>query len=318
MTEAPAMNQTSESIRVTMWGVCLNLFLMVLKLAVGLVIGSAALVADAIHSISDLFTDGVVILGIRLSSRPPDESHAYGHGKFETIATSVIGAVLLSAGFYIAWDAGMALYRQEESIPGYPGIVVAVFSIVSKEWIYRVTRRAARRVGSSILYVNAWHHRSDALSSIAVLCGGIAGLAGWGHGDQVAAIVVGAMILLVGLNALWKVFVELTEGSISAHEQESIAEAIRSVNGVKNWHRLRTRLVGREAYMDVHVKVDAGLSVAEGHRICTQVETAIAGSIDRTVNIVVHCEPAGEGGSEVGRDSNVLQDEDNPPEGGQD
>ncbi|UCG83350.1 MAG: cation transporter [Dehalococcoidia bacterium] len=285
------MSTETESVRVTIWSICLNVFLTGLKLAVGLVIGSAALVADAIHSISDLSTDIVVILGIRISSRPADDSHAYGHGKFETVAASIIGTVLLGAGLYIIWEAGSALYRQEVNIPGYPVIVVAILSIVSKEWMYRVTRRVARRVGSSALYVNAWHHRSDALSSVAVLVGSIAGVAGWGHGDQVAAIVVGAMVCIVGINALWKVFIELTEGSISPSEQESIVKAIQSVQGVKSWHRLRTRLVGREVFMDVHVQVDAGLSVAEGHRICSAVEHAIAGSMERTVNVVVHCEP---------------------------
>lgn len=305
------MSTEPEGIRVTIWSICLNVFLMGLKLAVGLVIGSAALVADAIHSISDLSTDIVVILGMRISSRPADESHAYGHGKFETVAASVIGVVLISAGFYIVWEAGSALYRQEVNIPGYPVIVVAVLSIVSKEWIYRVTRRVARRVGSSALYVNAWHHRSDALSSVAVLVGGIAGAAGWGQGDQVAATVVGAMVCVVGINALWKVFIEFTEGSISANERESITEAIQSVGGVKSWHRLRTRLVGREVFMDVHVRVDAGLSVAEGHRICSAVENAIAGSMERTVNVVVHCEPEREPHVEAVEDTDVRRERKN-------
>jgi len=262
-----------------------------LKLAVGIVVGSAALVADAVHSISDLFTDIVVILGIRLSSRPADENHAYGHGRFETIATSFIGAVLVGAGIFIAWKSGLSLYGGEVNIPGYAVLVVAAVSILSKEWIYQVTQRVARRVKSSALRVNAWHHRSDALSSVAVLFGGIAGLAGWGHGDQLAAIVVGAMVSMVGLNALWKVFVELTEGSISGEEQKSIVKAIQSVPGVRGWHRLRTRLVGREVFMDVHVLVDSGLSVADGHRICSTVESAIVQTVERPINIVVHCEP---------------------------
>lgn len=288
------MNEVDQGIRVTVWGLVLNLFLMGVKLAVGLVVGSAALVADAVHSISDLSTDIVVLLGIRLSSRPADESHAYGHGRFETIATSIIGTVLVGAGFFIAWKAGFALYRQEVNIPGYPVVVVAVVSIVSKEVIYRVTERVARRVHSSALHANAWHHRTDALSSLAVLFGGIAGLAGWGHGDQLAAVVVGVMVGLVGLNALWKVFVELTEGSVSASERESIIRAINGVPGVRSWHRLRTRLVGREVFMDVHVQVEAGLTVAEGHSICSNVENAIVHSLDRAVNIVVHCEPTRE------------------------
>ncbi len=285
------MNRVSQIIRVTIWGLCLNLVLMGLKLAVGIVVGSAALVADAVHSISDLFTDIVVILGTRLSSRPADEDHAYGHGRFETIATSFIGAVLIGAGIFIAWKSGFSLYRGEINIPGYAVLVVAAVSILSKEWIYQVTQRVARRVGSSALRVNAWHHRSDALSSVAVLFGAVAGLLGWGHGDQSAAIAVGMMVSIVGLNALWKVFVELTEGSVSGEEQESIVDAIRSVPGVKGWHRLRTRLVGREVFMDVHVLVDSRLSVAEGHRICSIVESAIVQTVERPINIVVHCEP---------------------------
>ncbi len=295
------MNQTSQILQVTIWGLCLNVFLVGLKLAVGVVVGSAALVADAVHSISDLFTDVAVILGVRLSSRPADESHAYGHGKFETLSASFIGVVLVGAGFFITLEAGLALYRQEVNIPGYPVVVVAAVSIVSKEWIYRVTRGVARRAGSSALYANAWHHRSDALSSVAVLFGGIAGLVGWGHGDQLAAIVVGIMVGIVGLHALWKVFFELTEGSISADERESIVGVIQDVPGVKSWHRLRTRLVGREVFMDVHVQVEAGISVAEGHRICSAVESVIAQSMERTINVVVHCEPTRADRDEPGR-----------------
>jgi cation diffusion facilitator family transporter len=285
------MNESGQVIRVTLWGSCVNLFLVGIKLAVGLVVGSAALVADAVHSVSDLGTDLIVILGIRLSSRPADESHSYGHGKFETIAASVIGAVLIGAGLYIASKAGLDLYRQEESFPGYPVIVVAVVSIAAKEATYQVTQRVARRVKSAVLSANAWHHRSDALSSVAVLAGGIAGLAGWGHGDHVAAIAVGVMIATVGLNTLWKVLVELSEGSVSADEQRSIVKAIESVPGVTSWHRLRTRLVGREVFMDVHVRVHPQLSVAEGHLICSIVERSIVKSVDRPVNVVVHCEP---------------------------
>jgi cation diffusion facilitator family transporter len=284
-------NHVSQIIRVTIWGLCLNVVLVALKLAVGLVVGSAALVADAVHSISDLSSDLVVILGVRLSSRPADEGHAYGHGKFETFATSIIGAMLVGVGFFLAWKAGLSFYRGEINIPGYAVLAVAAVSIVSKEWIYRVTRRVAQQARSSVLYVNAWHHRTDALSSVAVLFGGIAGQAGWGHGDQLAAIIVGMMVVMVGLKALWRVFGELSECSISAEEQKTIVKTIETVPGVRGWHQLRTRLVGREVFMDVHVLVDAELSVAEGHAVCSNVEEAIAQSMEHPVNVVVHCEP---------------------------
>ena len=292
------MIQDNQPIRVTLVGLCTNLVLLGLKLVVGLFVGSAALVADAAHSLSDLLTDVVAIVGIRLSARPADESHPYGHGRYETIAASVIGVALVAAGVAIAWDAGLSLYRQEHNIPGYPVLIVAAVSIVSKEWLYQITRRVARRVRSAALSANAWHHRSDALSSVAVLVGGAAGLLGWGHGDQVAAVAVGVMVAVVGAGSLWKVFMELTEGSISADERQSIAKAIERVPGVKGWYRLRTRLVGREVFMDVNVLVDKELSVGEGHAVCTAVEDAIELSLDRPVSVVVHCEPEGETGEQ--------------------
>jgi cation diffusion facilitator family transporter len=199
--------------------------------------------------------------------------------------------VLIGVGVFIAWKSGLSLYRHEHIIPGYAVLIVAAVSIVAKEWAYQVTQRIARRVWSPALRANAWHHRSDALSSVAVLFGGITGLLGWGHGDQLAAIAVGVMISIAGLNALWRSFVEFTEGSISAEERESIIKAIQSVPGVKSWHRLRTRMVGRELFMDVHLLVDARISVAEGHIVCSAVESAIAQSMRRPTNIVIHCEP---------------------------
>jgi len=282
---------TERIVRVTILGMAINLLLVALKLGVGLVVGSVALIADAIHSISDLSTDIVVVLGAKMSSKPADECHPYGHGKYETISALFIGFALVAAGFLVAWQAGLSLYRQEQSFPGAAVIVVAVFSIVAKEVAYRITQRTARRLKSVALHVNAWHHRSDALSSVAVLFGAIAAQVGWGYGDQAAAIVVGVMVSGVGLKALWDVFLELTEGSVSSEEQTAIVRAIESVPGVKNWHRLRTRLVGREVFMDVHVRVDAGLTVADGHSICTAVEEKIAELTDRPINVVVHCEP---------------------------
>jgi len=284
-------NGTNQGTRVTLWGGCLNILLVLLKLSVGIVAGSTALIADAIHSISDLFSDVVVYIGIRLSTRPADESHAYGHGKFETIGTTIVAVLLIASGLAIAWKSGLDFHQGKLNTPGYAVLIVAVVSIMSKEWLYQITKRAARRTGSSALAVNAWHHRSDALSSVAVLIGAIAGLSGWGHGDQMAAIVVGIMIILVGINALKGVLAELTESSISDVEQQSIIDTIERVQGVRSWHRLRTRLVGRDIFMDVHIRVDAGLSVPEGHAICHTVEKAVVSSLNRDANIVVHCEP---------------------------
>lgn len=262
-----------------------------LKLIAGIVIGSASLVADAIHSLSDLFTDAIVLIGSRLSLRPADESHPYGHGRYDTLSSTIVGVALVVAGVYIVWDAGQSLYRQEHSNPGAIVLIVALVAIASKEWLYRVTRRISVQVNSAALRANAWHHRSDALSSVAVLLGAFAGLLGWGHGDQVAAIAVGFMVGAVGLGAMWSSFVEFTEGAISPSERSLIEEAIRQVPGIKGWHRMRTRIVGREAFMDIHVLVDPALSVVEGHKVCTAVEEAIEGAVHRPINVTVHCEP---------------------------
>lgn len=285
------MSHASEIARITIVGMCINVVLAAIKLAVGILAGSAALVADGVHSLSDLSTDLAVLVGLRFSSRPPDETHTYGHGKYETAAASIIGLVLVVIGLLIVWDAGVSLYNQEEHSSGYAVLAVAVVAIVSKEWIYRATQRVARRVKSTSLRGNAWHHRSDALSSIAVLFGAILGLVGWGHGDQVAAMAVGALITMVGFIAMWTAFVEFTECSVSPQERRLIVNAIRGVHGVKGWHRIRTRIVGREIFMDLHILVDPQLSVTEGHEVCTAVETAIGQSVDRPINVIVHCEP---------------------------
>ncbi len=289
-------NETRQITRVTLAGAVLNVLLSAVKLSVGFFVGSAALIADGAHSLSDLSTDAFVIIGARVSSRPPDESHGYGHGKYETLAALLVGVALIAVGLLIAIEAGVSLYRHEQHISGYPVLIVAAASIALKEWIYHVTQRVARRVKSPALSANAWHHRSDALSSIAVLIGAAAGAFGWDHGDQLAAIAVGVMVCLVGARSVFGTFVDFTEGSIPARERAAITLAVEGVSGVRGWHRLRTRMVGREVYMDLHVLVDAGLSVAEGHAICDTVEGSIRRSLDRPVNLLVHYEPWWDGG----------------------
>jgi len=284
-------SETGQATKVTAVGAILNVLLAALKLSVGFVAGSPALVADGAHSFSDLVTDAFVLAGARFSARPPDESHTYGHGKYETLAAFLVGVALVAVGVLIAWEAGLSLYRHEHNIVGYPVLIVAVVSIASKEWIYRVTQRVARRLGSPALSANAWHHRSDALSSVAVLIGAIGGIVGWGHGDQLAAIVVGVMVGLVGARTMLGTFFDFTERSIPTKERQAIARAVESVSGVRGWHRLRTRMVGREVFMDMHVLVDARLSVAEAHGIIDAVESEVRSSLDRPVNLLVHYEP---------------------------
>ena len=282
---------SDSGIRVTLFGIAINVALSLIKLIVGVFAGSVALVADGIHSASDIATDLVVLGGIRLSSKPADPSHPYGHGRYETLAGGLVAGALILVGLYIAWEAGSALYARQEAYPGLVVVLVAMVSVLANEWIYRRTVRVARRFRSPALHANAWHHRSDALSSVAVLIGGLGGLLGWGHADQVAGIVVGLMVVAAGGRTVRDVLHELVEGSLSRVEREMIQVAIEQVPAVRSWHALRTRSVGREPFVDLHVLVDPTLSLLQGHRISMQVEEAVKAACKRPVNVMVHVEP---------------------------
>ncbi len=277
--------------RITVIGIMTNILLLTLKLAFGILTGSAGLVADGIHSLSDMATDLAVLGGMHLGRKKADEDHPYGHGRFETMAGGVVAGVLVLVGFYLAWEGVSALVRGIHSFPGAAVIAIAGLSILVKEWLYRRTVSVAVRVGSSALHANAWHHRSDALSSVAVLAGGVGGLLGWGHADQLAGLIVGLMVVSAGVQTLLQVLHELSEGGLTHQEIEGIRRAIEATEGVRSWHQLRGRRVGRETFLDVHVLVDPTLRVLDSHRISMRVEDAIQSAIDRPVNAIVHIEP---------------------------
>jgi cation diffusion facilitator family transporter len=277
--------------RVTILGILWNIALFVIKLIVGLFTGSAGLVADGIHSASDMATDLAVLGGIHLGRRKADSDHPYGHGRFETLAGGIVAGALILVGAFLAWEGIVALSRGDQSFPGIGVIAVATVSIIVKEWMYRRTAQVARDVGSAALQANAWHHRTDALSSIAVLAGGIGGLIGFGHADQLAALIVGLMVVMAGARTLLRVMHELTEGGITRRDMETIGRAIGAVDGVQAWHQLRGRRVGRETFVDVHVLVDASLSLWDAHEISTRVEADIRKACDLAINVIVHVEP---------------------------
>ncbi len=277
--------------QITLIGAGVNIGLIAVKLTGGILTSSIALIGDGIHSISDLATDLTVLAGIRLGARKADTSHAYGHGRYETLAGGVVALVLIVVGAYIAWDGGMALYNNHVSYPGWAVVVIAAGAIAAKEWIARRTLRIAEAVRSPALHANAWHHRSDALSSVAVLLGGIGGLLGWGHADQVAGMIVGGMVIAAGIRTVGTVVHELLEGSLSRAELRLIQRALEEVPRVRGWHKLRTRRVGRNVFIDLHVLVDPHISVLEGHRISMEVERAIKAAVSQPANVLVHVEP---------------------------
>jgi cation diffusion facilitator family transporter len=282
--------------QVTYLGAGLNLFLAVLKTVVGLFAGSMALVADGIHSISDMVTDAVLLLGVYFGSKEPDPEHPYGHGRLETFSTLFIGVALVVVGGGIIQRASTAIVKistgqimTEDIGAGLIGVVV--ISIIAKEALYQLTRKVAVSVHSTALYANAWHHRSDAASSVAVLIGFVAMRFGYEHGDQIAAIVVGLMIIFVGVRIIGGCLHEFAERAVDSETILRIERIISSEGRVRQWHKLRTRSAGREIFIDVHILVDPQLNITEAHEIAESLEEVISEQIIRPVNVMVHVEP---------------------------
>jgi len=232
-----------------------------------------------------------VLLGLRLGSKEPDQSHPYGHGRAETFSASLIALVLILVGGAMIYYATMAIARDEITTPRLGVLIAAIVSIAAKEWLYRVTQKAAIQSHSPALYANAWHHRSDALSSVAVVVGFISLEFGFGHGDQVAAIAVGLMIIWVGIRVIGDSLRELTEGAVDSDTIEHIKNIINAKSSIRQWHKLRTRTVGREVFLDLHILVDPDLNITAAHEIAESLEKALDEQIARPINITVHIEP---------------------------
>ncbi len=276
---------------VTYLGMVVNVILAIMKMTIGLTVSSLAMVADAVHSLSDLVTDAVVLVGSRLGAREPDLSHPYGHGRIETFSAVVIALILMAVGGAMVYRASVSIARNESTAPHWGILAGALLSILGKEWLYQVTKKVAKRVHSAVIYANAWHHRSDAFSSVAVLIGFIALAAGFDHGDQLAAIAVGLMVVFVGGKVIGDALTELTEGSVDPETVDHIKSVIGATPAIRDWHRLRTRTVGREVFLDVHILVDPTLDIAAAHEISEKLEKALDEEISRPVNITVHIEP---------------------------
>jgi cation diffusion facilitator family transporter len=277
--------------RITIRALAVNCFLMAIKIVVGLLVRSTALVADGVHSVSDLATDLAVLAGARFANRPADASHPYGHGKFESLTSIFIAILLLLASSGLIWSAGLAIYRHERSFPGFWVLVVAAVSVIFKESMFHFTLRVSRAVHSSVLHANAWHQRSDALSSVAVLAGGAAALLGWGYADHAATILVGLMIVGVAVKILYDSLVDLTDHAADRETVEKIKGVLDGERNYCSWHALRTRRIGGELFLDLHILCDPDMSVRESHSIANRIEQKIKGAMPNPVNILIHIEP---------------------------
>ena len=291
------MNERYKSIRkVTVVGAVVDFVLGVAKVVVGTTANSQALLADGIHSFSDLATDGFVLYAAKHSNKEADAGHPYGHGRIETLATVVLGATLIIVALGIAIDAISRLTNtQELLVPTVFALVIAAASIASKEWIYHYTLRAAKKYKSDLLRANAWHSRSDAISSIVVLVGIAGAMLGYPLLDAVAAIVVAVMIAKVGFDLARSSSEELIDSALDADETEQLRSMMLTIDGVRAVHELRTRTSAGEAFVDVHIQVDPKLSVSEGHQIGDSVRVALLnGAVNGSVavhDVTVHIDP---------------------------
>lgn len=292
-------DRTLKIIRHVTWiGFWVNALLMAIKLVVGYTGHSDALVADGYHSLSDFATDLIVLFFAGIAYKSADKEHPFGHGKYETFATLLIVVILFGVGVALGYGGVrtiIAFHNGEEiPVPDIWTIVVAAVSIASKEWLFQYTRREGDRIGSTSLKANAWHHRSDAISSVATLIGvSLAYFLGskWTLADPVACIIIAVFIMWSAVSMVKDPMNELLDISLTDEELLKAEEAIRSVPGVKSFHKLLTRRNGQTLIFDLHVKVDGNLTVRDGHEIATNVEKAIREAFGPNTIITVHIEP---------------------------
>lgn len=287
-----------EIYKVTIVGSFVNFLLLIFKFVSGIVGHSAAMIADAVHSLSDFVTDILVLVFVKISSKPADKDHRYGHGKFETLATAIIGVVLLAVGIGIFYQGATSIYAvyngQVLPSPGYIALIAAAVSIVSKEAVYWYTVIKGKKLNSQAVVANAWHHRSDAFSSIGTLLGiggAILGGEKWAVLDPIAAVVVSIFIVKVAISILNGSLQELLEHALPKTVQEEIKQLILSVDGVSEPHHLRTRRVGSNYAIEVHIRMDGNLSLNEAHHITSLVEKKLKEKYGEGTNLSVHAEP---------------------------
>lgn len=298
MSKEPVSFREKEIYKVTIIGSIVNFLLVIFKFVAGILGHSAAMLADAVHSLSDFVTDVIVIVFVRISNKPQDKSHDYGHGKYETLATAVIGLLLLVVGFGILWNGASSIWAfingEQLEKPGMVALVAALISIVSKEILYRYTVIKGKNLNSQAVIANAWHHRSDALSSIGTTVGiGGAILLGdhWRVLDPVAAVIVSFFIMKVAVQLLIPCVEELLEKSLPEEVEKQIEQALLSFPGVTEPHHLRTRRIGSYCAIEVHVRMDGWITLEKAHDTTKAIEYKLKEMFGEGTLINIHVEP---------------------------
>ncbi len=298
MQEIETKGREERIYKTTLIGSLVNLLLLLFKFLAAVFGHSAAMLADAVHSLSDFITDIIVIIFVRISNKPQDEDHDYGHGKYETLATSIIGIILFIIGFGILWSGSTSIYRwiKGEALdsPGSLALIAALVSILIKEVLFRYTKNQAERVNSQAVEANAWHHRSDALSSIGTALGiGGAIFLGerWRVLDPIAAVVVSFFIMHVAIKLLIPSLEELLEKSLSKEVEQKIKDIALSFPCVSDPHQLRTRQIGSYYAIEMHIVMDGNLSLYEVHQVTIDIETELREVFGKQTHIGIHVEP---------------------------
>lgn len=293
------MERDKKVYRVTLLGSVVNLLLLVFKFVAGVLGHSAAMIADAVHSLSDFVTDLIVIVFVKISSKPEDADHAYGHGKYETLASCIIGLALIVVGVMMGYNATVKIVDvvrngTELASPGIIALAAAVLSIVLKEWMFRITRKVAREVDSPAVEANAWHHRSDALSSVGTAIGiGGAVLLGskWAVLDPIAALVVSVFIVVQAAKILSDAICQLMEKSLPRDVEQRICEIVYEEEGTSDIHHLRTRKIGSQISIELHVRMNGSLTLREVHGKSIAIEKRLRAAFGDSTYINLHVEP---------------------------
>lgn len=281
-------HNAADGYKVTLVGAITNVFLALLKFIAGILGSSTALVADAIHSLSDLATDVIVYYSIKISSQKPDEEHPYGHGRAETIGAAFIGAAIILVGVGIAWSVLAKVLGGQILAPKNIALAGAAVSIVAKEILYRYTMKTGQKLRSESITANAWHHRSDAISSCAALIGIGGALMGYPLMDPLAAVVVGIMISHVGVKIAWDSINNLMDTGVSEVELEKMRGIIKNSPGVLEYHELKTRRLGKDVFVDIHIQVPPRISISEAHNIAETVRLDLRQKLDGVKDALVH------------------------------
>lgn len=292
------MNREKEIRKITLWGTAVNLLLTVFKIVAGVLGRSAAMIADGVHSLSDLLSDIVVLIFTHISSKGKDRDHSFGHGKFETLATLIVSTILVAVGANLMANGVSSIIGvfNGEVIPkpGYIALIAAAISIIAKEILYHATVKIGREQSSNVVIANAWHHRSDAFSSI----GSLAGICGaiflgdrWTILDPLASCIISVAIVVVAVRMAIPCLAELLETSLPEEVEQEIKTIALSIKGVDDIHELKTRRNGISFIIDAHIAVNPNISIVEAHDIATNVEDALQAKYGSETQINIHVEP---------------------------